>query len=51
MKSVTEVNLGFLQVKGDGGVEDWECKCRTLDGNDKELVLVLVVSEDTISLC
>lgn len=48
MKSRTEVSLAFLHVKGDEGVQEWECKCRTLDGNDEELVLVLVVSEDTI---
>lgn len=51
LKSRTEVSLGFLPVKGDEGIHEWEWKCRTLDGNREEMVLVLVVSEDAISLC
>lgn len=45
------MSLGLLQAKGDEGVQDWECKFRILDGNDEELVLVFVVSKDTVSLC
>lgn len=50
-KSRTEVSLGFWPVKGDEGIHEWEWKCRTLDGNHEEMVLVPVVSEDAISLC
>lgn len=45
------MDLGFLQVIGGEGVWEWEWKCRTLDGNDDEIILVLAVSEDTTVSC